>query len=127
MNQSCDLISIPIVDQQIADHRRLEQMLIRLESPELTTEQLSLLMSRLDVAARAHMQAEEDKLFVLLAKHLSKEELVVLGRKAAEAKKKAPTRPHRSTPDRPLLHTIIASGVGLVERLREQLRGPYPS
>lgn len=115
-----------IVDQEIADHHRLEEMLIRLESPDLRTAQFSQLMSRMDVAVRAHMQAEEDELFVLLAKHLSKEELAVLGRKAAEAKEKAPTRRHRSTPERPVLNTIIASGTGLVERLRKHLRGPYP-
>ncbi|MFL6053026.1 MAG: hemerythrin domain-containing protein [Actinoallomurus sp.] len=115
-----------IVDQEVADHGRIEQMVARLESPDLPTAQFSVLMSQLAAALGAHMQAEEDELFVLMAKHLGKEELAVLGRKAAEAKEKAPTRHHVSAPDHPLLNTIIASGTGLVERLREHLRGLYP-
>lgn len=116
-----------IVDQEIAGHDKLEQILQKLERSDLTDEEFSLLLSRLNTEARAHMEAEEQELFPLLANHLSKEELAVLGRKAAEAKEKAPTRQRISAPERPLLNTILASGTGLIERLHKYLRGcAYP-
>lgn len=105
-----------LADQHIAEHEQLEQTLKGLERHDLTTgEEFSLLLSRLDTEVRTHTRSEEEELFPLLARHLSKEELTALGQKALEAKKKA-SIPQRLS-ERPR-NPIFAAGAGLVERVR---------
>lgn len=104
-----------LADQHIAEHEQLEQTLKGLERHDLTGEEFFLLLSRLDTEVRTHTRSEEEELFPLLGRHLSKEELTALGQKALEAKEKASIRQRLS--ERPR-NPIFAAGAGLVERVR---------
>ncbi|MCO5994318.1 hemerythrin domain-containing protein [Actinoallomurus rhizosphaericola] len=116
-----------IVEQEIAGHEQIEQILRDLGRPDLTDAEFSFHLSRLKAEAYPHAQAEEDRLFPLLARHLSEEELVDLGRKAMEAKEKASIRRYLADSDSSLRDRIVASGATLVERVRGYLRtGAYP-
>jgi hemerythrin-like domain-containing protein len=116
-----------IVEREIAGHEEMEQTLKMMESRDLTSAEFSRLLSRLNGVVRPHSRGEEKDLFPLLAKHVSKEELAVLGQKAAEAKKKASIPQRLAEPDSPLLDRILTSGTSLVERVRTYLRGhAYP-
>ncbi|MEV5747106.1 hemerythrin domain-containing protein [Actinoallomurus sp. NPDC052308] len=114
-----------LVDEYLAEHEKLERMGEILERNDLPGAELSRLLARLDTEVRAHMRAEEEELFPMLIEHLGAEELAGLGRKAAAAKQEASIR--QRLPDRPVLNAIIATGAGLVERVRGHLRGrAYP-
>jgi hemerythrin-like domain-containing protein len=113
-----------IADEAEADHRRLEQILKRLEQPDLPDDHFSLLLSWLVTGARQHIDDEEERMFPLLAKHVSEEELVSLGEKANMAKARALSRLSPAEPEQPLLHMILKTGLGLVERVREHICGP---
>ncbi|MCO5990862.1 hemerythrin domain-containing protein [Actinoallomurus spadix] len=111
-----------VVEQEIAAHAKLEQMMRELERPGLTRAEFDALHVRMPAEARRHMQTEEEWLFPLLAERLSAEELLALGRKAIEAKEKASIRQRLAEPEGSLLNRIVASGTTLVDRVRAYLQ-----
>lgn len=116
-----------VVEQEIAGHEELEQILRQLGRPDQTRAEFSFHLSRLNAVARPHTQAEEDELFPLLARHLSLAELVDLGQKAAEAEDKASIRRYLAESDASLRDRMVTTGTTLVERVRAYLRdSAYP-
>jgi hemerythrin-like domain-containing protein len=112
-----------LVAHAMADHRRIESTLVRLEEPTVSDEKFALLLSLLILDIREHVEFEEKRIFPLVAEQVSEEELVELGEKAAAAKADAPSRPETSAQGAPLLHMILRSGAGLVGRARGYLCG----
>jgi hemerythrin-like domain-containing protein len=112
-----------ISEEAHADHLRIEKIMKQLEVPGLPDDHFSFLLDWLISDTRRHMSDEEDRLFPLLVKNVSEAELVVLGEKAKRAKSLAATRSPPGGKDKPLLHTLLASGAGLVERARAYLCG----
>jgi hemerythrin-like domain-containing protein len=112
-----------IAAEELADHRRVESTLVRLEDPDISDEKFSLLVSLLILDAREHIEHEEGRILRLVAKQVSEDELIALGEKAKKAREVAPSRPGNAAPDQPLLHMILRGGAGLVERAREYLCG----
>jgi hemerythrin-like domain-containing protein len=112
-----------ISEEAYADHRRIERIMKQLEEPGLPDDYFSFLLDWLIGDARRHMSDEEDRVFPLLVKNVSEAELVVLGEKAKRAKRLALARSSADGKGRPLLHTLLASGAGLVERARAYLCG----
>lgn len=118
-----------IADGACGEHDHLEQILKRLERSDLPDDRFSVLLSWAIISARRHIADEEERIFPLMAAHVSRETLVSLGEKAKRAKADAPSRDTSAGPRPPLLHTIIQGGIGLVERVRDHLCGPgkaYP-
>jgi hemerythrin-like domain-containing protein len=112
-----------LADHELETHEHLERILRRLENPALPDSEYGRLLSRVITEGRVHMEVEESELFPLVKKHLSKEELLDLGIRAKQSKQEAPTRLECPGSERPLIQTILASGVGLVERVRQHLCG----
>jgi hypothetical protein len=73
--------------------------------------------------ARRHIQDEERRIFPMLTRYVIEEELISLGERAKNAKAKAPSRPVPGSPNLPLLHVLLRTGTGLVERVRAHLCG----
>ncbi|GLY91481.1 hemerythrin domain-containing protein [Actinoallomurus iriomotensis] len=118
-----------IADEACGEHEHVEQILKRLARTDMPDDHFSLQLSWLITDARRHMTDEEERIFPLLAAHVSRETLVSLGEKAKQAKASAPSRDTSGETQVPLLHTIVKSGIGLVERVRDHLCGPgrvYP-
>jgi hemerythrin-like domain-containing protein len=107
----------------LAEHNRLEGILRRLETPDLPDDEFALLLSSLITGSREHIDDEEAWIFPLLAKHVPEEELVELGKKAQQSKSCAPSRPTQKPNGPPLVHLLLKSGSGLVERVRDHLCG----
>jgi hemerythrin-like domain-containing protein len=112
-----------ITDEAYAEHQGLEKILRQLEAPDISDEHFSLLLSSLIPGARRHIDDEEERIFPLLIKHVSEEELVSLGEQAKNAKARAPSRPTPGSPGQPLLQALLNTGAGLVERIRDHLCG----
>jgi hemerythrin superfamily protein len=112
-----------LADKEIADHRKVEQMLKDLEGRPADDEKFDHLVAKLKLEVSAHVADEEQHLFPRLAKACSGKDLDVLGEQIRKAKKAAPTRPHPSAPDTPPANKLLAPGTGLVDRLRDALSG----
>jgi hemerythrin-like domain-containing protein len=112
-----------IVEQSNAEHEWLEGMLRQLEAPDVPDDHFSFLLARLIPDTRRHMGDEEERIFPLLSRYVSSEELVVLGELARKAKEKAPIRLDAGSSNRPLLSALMETGAGLVERVRAHLCG----
>ncbi|MEV5706448.1 hemerythrin domain-containing protein [Actinoallomurus sp. NPDC052274] len=116
-----------IVERENAGHAELERVLRRMDLPDLTSAEFSTLLVELNAEAGPHARAEERQLFPMLAEYLTPEELVAVGKKAAEAKEKASLRQYLADPDCSLRGRLVTSGTTMVERVRVYLRGgAYP-
>jgi hemerythrin superfamily protein len=112
-----------IADREIAEHSEAEKTMKALEKTDADTQEFSGLLAELMTDVRLHIRDEEERLFPALADHASPEELIELGEKVQSAKRRAPTRPHPSAPDRPPLNKLLAPGAGMVDRVRDHLSG----
>jgi hemerythrin-like domain-containing protein len=110
-----------IADKEIAEHATAEKTLKALEKADAAGAEFSTLLVELVSDVRMHIREEEQELFPALADKASLEELYELGDKVQAAKRRAPTRPHPSAPDRPPLNKLLAPGAGFVDRLRDHL------
>ncbi|WP_239023922.1 hypothetical protein [Salinicola corii] len=81
------------------------------------------LAQKLEKQLRHHANDEESKQFPQLRAHIPAQGLVELGEKVETAKKLAPTRPHPNAPHSELFHKSIGPGIGMVDRLLNQLTG----
>ncbi|MEV2217573.1 hemerythrin domain-containing protein [Streptomyces sp. NPDC050997] len=112
-----------IVDREIEDHSKAEQIMKDLESCEAGDPEFDRLIGMLMPEIRSHLADEEENLFPQLRAACPAEALDKLGDKVRMAKKVAPTRPHPSAPDTPPANKFLAPGAGLVDRLRDALTG----
>ncbi len=105
---------------QVTDHDILERLLEGLETPGLDDAEFGSFVGQLKMNIRLHIQIEESRLFPLLTTYLTEQGLLELGVMARRAMDLAPVR-GAGPSDRPLVHTVLRSGVGLVGRVRDYL------
>lgn len=111
------------VEHDVEEHQELEEVMKELEGLDAADTRFLEALGRLESVLRDHVDDEESEQFPLLRARLSSEQLVDMGKKAEAAKKAAPTRPHPSAPHSELFHKTVGPGVGLVDRLRDELSG----
>ncbi|MER7170189.1 hemerythrin domain-containing protein [Streptomyces mesophilus] len=112
-----------LADKELADHSRVENLLKDLEQCQADDPRFDALVARLQAEVGEHVADEEQNLFAQLATSCSPHTLHELGEKVRTAKKLAPTRPHPSAPSTPPANTLLAPGVGLVDRIRDYVSG----
>lgn len=112
-----------LADREIAEHGRIEQLLKDLEGRAPDDLHFDRLMVKLRTEVRAHVDDEENHVFIQLRKGVHPFVLESLGTKIREAKKSAPTRPHPSLPSTPQTNKLLAPGLGLVDRARDYITG----
>ncbi|QKV90854.1 hemerythrin domain-containing protein [Streptomyces sp. NA02950] len=112
-----------LADRESAEHGRIEQLLKDLEGRAPDDLHFDRLMVKLRTEVRAHVDDEENHVFIQLRTGVHPFVLESLGTKIREAKKSAPTRPHPSLPSTPQPNKLLAPGLGLVDRARDYLTG----
>jgi len=111
------------VEHDVEEHKELERTMKELEAVEPSDPRFDSLLGELETTLADHVADEESDQFPKLRASIPREELVQLGEKVQAAKKLAPTRPHPAAPNAELFHKVVGPGVGLVDRLRDQLTG----
>jgi hemerythrin superfamily protein len=111
------------VQHDVEEHQELVEVMKQLEDIDSADPRFLATLSRLETVLRDHVSDEESDQFPMLRTHLTREQLVEIGKKVELAKKAAPTRPHPSAPHSELFHKTLGPGVGLVDRLRDKLTG----
>lgn len=112
-----------LADRELRELSEAELMMKQLEGLDATDPKFDQLLGHLRDNIRHHVAEEETELLPGLRSALNEQELAKLGRKAAHAKRTAPTRPHPQTPDRPLADHILAPGEGMIDRIRNKFSG----
>ena len=116
-----------LADRELTEHAKAEELMKDLEhaidegrgGTARFTGKVHTLMEEI----RHHVSEEEAVLLPKLRRACDPGELAELGRKFNEAKKRAPTRPHPSAPDKPPANKILGPGLGLIDRMRVALTG----
>lgn len=112
-----------IVDRMIHENGRVEQLLDELSGVKANSARFDELVDSVVEQTRHHVEDEENNLFPGLRSALSANELSDLGEKIERTKQIAPTRPHPSTSKQPPANLVVASGAGLVDKIRDGLTG----
>jgi hemerythrin superfamily protein len=111
------------VEHDTREHKELEVTMKKLEAVDAADAEFLSLVGELETTLRDHVDDEEAGQFPQLRAQIPRDELVQMGAKIEAAKKVAPTRPHPLAPNNQLFHLLVGPGVGLVDRLRDQLTG----
>jgi hemerythrin superfamily protein len=112
-----------IADHEVHEHDEVEQIMKRLESLTPVDADFWPTLRDLMKEVRHHVQGEEAELFPRLREACSPQQLQELGKKAQQAEKVAPTRPHPAAPSEGSALGVLAPGAGLIDRLRDALSG----
>ncbi|MET9271488.1 hemerythrin domain-containing protein [Kribbella sp. NPDC003557] len=115
-----------VADREIEEHADVERILKELEGVEPADRLFDDLIGKLYVDVQDHVTQEERDLLPRLREVCDPGELQELGELVARTKAAAPTRPHPSAPDRPPRDRVLASGTGMIDRLRDALTGGNP-
>ena len=108
-----------LVEHEHAEHAEVEELMRRLESPEIPDEEYEATLDALIPLIRTHLREEERVLFPRLVEAASSQELRELGRLAGATIRRVPTRPHPSVPDEPPFDRLFTPDASLVERTRD--------
>lgn len=111
------------VAHDIEEHDELERTMKRLEAVEVSSVDFDEALRQLEAVLADHVRDEEAEQFPQLRRLVPGDELADLAGKVERAKKLAPTRPHPDAPNSELFHKVVGPGVGLMDRLRDKLKG----
>lgn len=112
-----------VVDHELEEHAEAEQVMKDLDGLDPADPEFDRLVGKLIGDIRHHIEEEETDLLPKLQQHCTSEQLLDLGQKVTAAKKRAPTRPHPSAPDKPPANKVLGPGAALVDRMRDALSG----
>jgi hemerythrin superfamily protein len=111
------------VAHDVEEHDALERTMKQLEAVDVSGADFDDALRKLEALLADHVRDEETEQFPQLRRLVPGDELTDLAGKVERAKKLAPTRPHPDAPNSELFHNVVGPGVGLVDRLRDKLKG----
>ncbi|MFF3906103.1 hemerythrin domain-containing protein [Streptomyces sp. NPDC001848] len=106
-------------DRELAEHRRIEELLSSLEAQEADSVEFGHLLLSVISRVTEHVVQEEQLLFPRLQAVCPAEVLRDLGAKAGDTEAAAPTRPRPGAPEPALLVKATAQVRGPWDRLRD--------
>jgi hemerythrin-like domain-containing protein len=110
-----------LAEQHLAAHADGERMMSELQHADAATARFDELVTSLVDRVRGHLRDEETGVLPRLRETCSPEELRELGHGYEQSKKVAPTRPHPLVPGTAPANKVVATGMGLVDRVRDAI------
>jgi hemerythrin superfamily protein len=110
-----------LVDEGLHEHQEVKETLAALEDMDPADAAYDRKVASLIADVRHHVQEEEDEMFPKLRAALSAEQLVDIGRKLADGRAKAPTRPHPAAPSSGSGAKLAGPAAGMVDGVRDKL------
>lgn len=104
--------------EQETEGKKVLQELLKLDARSAGFEPL---VAKFTEAAREHIAFEENEVWPKLQAALSSEQAEELGGKLAEAKSKAPTRPHPHTPPNPGVLKTAGAAAAAMDKARDAM------
>jgi hemerythrin-like domain-containing protein len=112
-----------LADEATAQEQRAKHVLAELDKLEADGAEFEALLSTFIKAAREHIEFEETQVWPGLHAMLPAETAGELGRKIADGKKTAPTRPHPHTPPAPGVLKAAGPAVAAADKARDAVSG----
>lgn len=111
---------VALVEHALNEHQQVKVELAAIDDMKLGKDaELPARLAKLIADVQHHVAEEESELLPELAKHLSQQELIDLGRRYLAAEARAPTRPHPSAPNQGLLAEVSAASGAAAGRARQ--------
>ncbi|MGW3009193.1 hemerythrin domain-containing protein [Streptomyces sp. NPDC001219] len=114
-----------LADKALAGYARIEHLLNELQRREALDEDFEYLVRRLRTEVGAHVDDEENNLYLQVRSNVDAAVLQELGDKIRRSKKTAPTRPHLAAPDAQPAGEALAPGLELAGRVRDYRTGRH--
>jgi hemerythrin superfamily protein len=113
-----------LVDEGLHEHQEVKEILAALEDMDPADAAYDQKVASLIADVRHHVEEEEEEgeMFPKLRAALSGEQLADIGRKLADGKAKAPTRPHPAASSSGPGAKMAGPAAGMVDRVRDKLR-----
>ncbi len=108
-----------LADDGLEEHQGAKELLAQLEDMDAADSDFDATVGRLISDVRHHVEEEEGDFFPKLQQAASEEQLFDLGRRLAEAKSSAPTRPHPHAPSSRAGHLVADPAASVVDRARD--------
>lgn len=112
-----------LADEAIGQEQAAKQVLADLDKAGSGDAEFERLLGKFVVDAREHIEFEETQVWPLLRTALPAETSAELGKKIAEGKKTAPTRPHPHTPPSPGALKAAGPVAAAADKARDKLTG----
>ncbi|QFG24590.1 hemerythrin domain-containing protein [Actinomadura sp. WMMB 499] len=110
-----------LADHAVRQEQSAKYVMSDLIGMEPGDERFEELLRTFIADAREHIAFEEDVVWPELYELIGKEHADDLGRKIAEGRKRAPTRPHPHTPPRPGILKAAGPAMAVADRLRDRV------
>jgi hemerythrin superfamily protein len=110
-----------LVDEGLHEHQEVKETLAALEDMDPADAAYDRKVASLIADVRHHVEEEEGEMCPKLRAALGAEQLVDIGRKLADGKAKAPTRPHPAAPSSGPGAKLAGPAAGMVDRVRDKL------
>jgi hemerythrin-like domain-containing protein len=112
-----------LADEAIGQEQAAKQVLADLDKVGSGDAEFERLLGKFVTDAREHIEFEETQVWPLLRTALPAETSAELGKKIAEGKKTAPTRPHPHTPPSPSALKAAGPVAAAADKVRDKLTG----
>ena len=112
-----------LADEAIGQEQAAKQVLANLDKVGSGDAEFERLLGKFVTDAREHIEFEETQVWPLLRTALPAETSAELGKKIAEGKKTAPTRPHPHTPPSPGALKTAGPVAAAADKARDKLTG----
>jgi len=112
-----------LADEAIGQEQAAKQVLANLDKVGSGDAEFERLLGKFVTDAREHIEFEETQVWPLLRTALPAETSAELGKKIAEGKKSAPTRPHPHTPPSPGALKAAGPVAAAADKARDKLTG----
>ncbi|MBO2457686.1 hemerythrin domain-containing protein [Actinomadura violacea] len=110
------------IKRHLQEHMTIKRLLAELDSARGDGERAGPVLAALREAVAEHIREEEEQLMPEVRAAADEDELRELGAELERAKRRAPTRPHPSAPDRPPALAMAAPVAAAYDRLRDRLQ-----
>ncbi len=112
-----------LADEAIGQEQEAKEVLARLDKLEPEKAEFEELLGKFAGAAREHIHFEETRVWPGMRAALSADTAGELGRKIADGKKTAPTRPHPHTPPSPGVLKSTGPAAAVADKARDAVTG----
>jgi hemerythrin-like domain-containing protein len=109
--------------ESLEEHHIVKWVLSELDSMSPEDERFDAKVTVLMENVRHHVEEEEQDLFPMVRRELSRDDLSEIGKVMAEAAKSAPIHPHPRSPDTPPQNLVIGAAAGMADRIGDTVNG----